>query len=155
MWAVERPSNLNHTLLRRVRDFLPLLGHLWGLLITDRLSQPFWADMVAAAGAGSRPIHFKALDSAKLIAAIRICQAPETGRAAALIAARMKDERGVKEAVNSFHRNLPLDVMRCDLLGSQNAVWLWSRKGYQVKLSDRAAYILLKSKKIVANDLTV
>ncbi|KAF7889829.1 uncharacterized protein EAF02_002244 [Botrytis sinoallii] len=117
--------------------------------------QPFWADMVAAAGAGPRPIHFKTLDSAKLTAAIRICQAPETGRAAALIAARMKDERGVKEAANSFHRNLPLDAMCCDLLGSQNAVWLWSRKAYQVKLSDRAAYILLKNKKIIAKDLTV
>ncbi|TGO57465.1 hypothetical protein BCON_0065g00250 [Botryotinia convoluta] len=117
--------------------------------------QPFWADMVAAAGAGPRPIHYKALDSAKLTAAIRICQAPETGRAAALIATRMKDERGVKEAANSFHRNLPLDAMSCDLLGSQNAVWLWSRKAYQVKLSDRAAYILLKNKKIVAKDLTV
>ncbi|KAF7898331.1 hypothetical protein EAF00_004777 [Botryotinia globosa] len=117
--------------------------------------QPFWANMVAAAGAGPRPIHFKALDSAKLTAAIRICQAPETVRAAALIAARMKDERGVKEAANSFHRKLPLDAMRCDLLGSQNAVWLWSRKAHKVKLSDRAAYILLKNKKIVAKDLTV
>ncbi|TGO07937.1 hypothetical protein BTUL_0236g00170 [Botrytis tulipae] len=67
----------------------------------------------------------------------------------------MKDERGVKEAANSFHRNLPLDAMRCDLLGSQNAVWFWSRKAYQVKLSDRAAYILLKNKKIVAKGLTV
>ncbi|TGO49531.1 hypothetical protein BOTNAR_0428g00010 [Botryotinia narcissicola] len=103
--------------------------------------QPFWENMVAAAGADPRPIHFKALDSAKLTAAIRICQAPETVRATALIAARMKDERGVKETANSFHRNLPLDAMRCDLFGSQNAIWLWSRMAYQVKLSDRAAYI--------------
>ncbi|KAF7952155.1 uncharacterized protein EAE97_001652 [Botrytis byssoidea] len=83
--------------------------------------QPFWANMVAATGADPQPIHFKALDSAKLTAAIRICQAPETVRATALIAARIKDERGVKETANSFHRNLPLDAMRCDLFGSQNA----------------------------------
>ncbi|KAK8906641.1 hypothetical protein QC760_005224 [Botrytis cinerea] len=117
--------------------------------------QPFWANMVAAVGAGPRPINFKALDSAKLTAAIRMCQEPETGRAAALIATRMKDERGVKEAANSFHRNLPLDAMSCDVLEGQNAVWLWRRKTYQVKLSDRAAYILLKNKKIEAKDLTV
>ena len=155
MWTVERPSDLNYTLLRRVSDFLLPFEHLWGLVITDKFSQPFWANMVAAVGAGPRPINFKALDSAKLTAAIRMCQEPGTGRAAALIATRMKDERGVKEAANSFHRNLPLDAMSCDVLEGQNAVWLWRRKTYQVKLSDRAAYILLKNKKIEAKDLTV
>ncbi|TEY61488.1 hypothetical protein BOTCAL_0168g00210 [Botryotinia calthae] len=155
MWAIKRPSNINYTLLRRVSDFLPPVENLCALLITDKISQPFWANMVATTGAGPRPINFKALDRTKLTAAIRMCQAPETGRAAALIATRMKDERGVKEAANSFHRNLPLDTMSCDLLEGQNAVWLWSRRTYQVKLSDRAAYILLKNKKIVAKDLTV
>lgn len=110
--------------------------------------------MVAAAGAGPKPIPCKALDSAKLTAAIRKCLAPETASAAGSIAARMKDERGVKEAVDSFHRNLPLGAMSCDLLERQNAVWLWRRKnGRTLKLSDRAAFILLTHKKIDAKHL--
>ncbi|PVH67675.1 glycosyltransferase family 1 protein [Cadophora sp. DSE1049] len=118
--------------------------------------QPFWANMVAAAGAGPRPIAYKALDSAKLSAAIRLCLAPETAGAAASISARMKDECGVKEAAKSFYRNLPLEAMSCDLLERHNAVWLWHKKNSNVlKLSDRAAFILLKQKKIDAKDLAL
>ena len=121
---------------------------------TDRHSQPFWANMVAAAGAGPQPIPYKTLDSAKLAAAIRICLAPETASAGASIAARMKHECGVREAANSFHRSLPLETMSCKLMECQNVVWLWHRKNSRVlKLSDRAAFILLKHNKVDAKDL--
>jgi sterol 3beta-glucosyltransferase len=123
-------------------------------LKTDRRSQPFWANMVAAAGAGPQPIPYKTLDSAKLAAAIRICLAPQTASAAGSIAARMKLECGVREAANSFHRNLPLEFMSCDLMEHQNAEWLWHGKNSSVlKLSSRAAFILLKHKNIDAKDL--
>jgi len=117
-------------------------------------SQHFWASMVAAAGAGPPPIPHRSLDSAQLAAAIRTCLAPETAKAAGAIAARMKGEHGVREAANSFHRNLPIDTMSCDLLERQNAVWLWRGKnGRSLKLSDRAAYILLINKKIATKDV--
>lgn len=117
-------------------------------------SQPFWANMVAAAGAGPRPIPYKALDVPKLSAAIRMCLAPETSNAAKSIAARMIHENGVKEAAQSFHRNLPLDTMKCDLLEGENAIWLWhKKKDKAIKMCDRAAFLLLRSKKINAKDL--
>lgn len=105
--------------------------------------------MVAAAGAGPRPIHHKSLSSASLAAAIRTCLEPETLRAAGAIAAKMKDERGVETAVSSFYRNLPIKATSCDLLGRENVVWLWrGKKGRVLKLSDRATYVLLSRKKI-------
>lgn len=68
-------------------------------------SQPFWANMVAAAGAGPR-----------------MCLAPETANAAKSIAARMRHENGVKEAAQSFHCNLPIETMKCDILEGENAI---------------------------------
>ncbi|KAL3427603.1 sterol glucosyltransferase [Phlyctema vagabunda] len=90
----------------------------WG---TNPRIQPFWANMVAAAGAGPRPISYKTLDSAKLTAAIRLCLAPETASAAKSIASRMRNETGVREAAQSFHRHLPVETLKCDLLEGQNA----------------------------------
>ena len=122
-------------------------------LEADVHSQPFWANMVAAAGAGPRLIAYKALNVPKLSAAIRTCLAPETANAAKSIAARMRHENGVKEAAQSFHRNLPIETMKCDIMEDENAIWLWNKKGKVIKMSDRAAFLLLRSKKINATDL--
>ncbi|KFY94399.1 hypothetical protein V500_03298 [Pseudogymnoascus sp. VKM F-4518 (FW-2643)] len=137
------------------------LHWLWQMAIQTRISaivpffgdQPFWANMVAAAGAGPRPIAYRALNVPKLSAAIRMCLAPETANAVKSIAARMRHENGVKEAAQSFHRNLPIETMKCDIMEGENAIWLWNKKGKVIKMSDRAAFLLLRSKKINAKDL--
>ena len=61
----------------------------------------------------------------------------------------MSGENGVKEAVKSFHRNLPVKKMRCDLLPQQTAVWTYEMGDkYHLKLSDEAAFILMERKEL-------
>ncbi len=112
-------------------------------------SQPFWGDMVAAAGAGPRPIDHRHLDVASLVSAIRFCLAPATLAAAQKLVQKMSVECGVKEAVRSFHRNLPMQIMSCDLLLRKAAVWRYELDTKRhLKLSEEAAFILMEQKKL-------
>ncbi|WQF79040.1 Putative UDP-glucuronosyl/UDP-glucosyltransferase [Colletotrichum destructivum] len=114
--------------------------------------QPFWGEMVAAAGAGPRPVGRKELVEATLVAGIQTLLSPDTKRASQKISEMMKKESGVKRAVQSFHRNLPFDTMTCDLLPEEYAVWTYrskllqkkQRKKYTngLKISPRAVRIL-------------
>ncbi|KAH6889706.1 hypothetical protein B0T10DRAFT_39116 [Thelonectria olida] len=110
--------------------------------------QPFWGDMVAESGAGPRPIPQKELDVQNLAEAIRFCLTPEAAYAAGELAARMKRENGVVTAVKSFHANLPLENLRCDILEDQPAVWTCRRGKKQIKLSKLAASVLFQHLKI-------
>lgn len=122
------------------------------LQLTD-YSQPFWANMVAAAGAGPRPIDHKSLDVVSLSKAIAVCIAPETQIAAQKIAEKMKVENGVRAAVRSFHRNLPIQELNCDMVPKHPANWSWKKGSRTLKLSHRAASILVEHKKIEASSL--
>ncbi|KAI0914163.1 putative sterol glucosyltransferase [Ustulina deusta] len=104
--------------------------------------QQFWGEMVAASGAGPKPIPRQSLAVGNLVEAIRLCLKPETREAAQKIAAKMKTESGVKTAVASFHANLPIRGLECDVLKGQPAVWTYGGKGSQIKLSKVAAEIL-------------
>ncbi|KAL3424213.1 sterol glucosyltransferase [Phlyctema vagabunda] len=115
--------------------------------------QPFWGNMVAAAGAGPRPIEHKNLNTDRLVEAIRTCLTPEALEAARRIAEKMRYEDGVKEAVKSFHRNLPILAMSCDLLPRKAAVWQYKNDKTFLKLSDKAAFILMEQKKIEIKNL--
>ncbi|PBP28023.1 hypothetical protein BUE80_DR000975 [Diplocarpon rosae] len=110
--------------------------------------QPFWANMVAAAGAGPRPIEHKSLSIESLSRAIQVCVNPATILAAKKISEKMKDEDGVRAAVTSFHRNLPIQELNCDLIPRHPANWSWKNGEYTLKLSHRAASILVEQKKI-------
>ncbi|KAL0933992.1 Sterol 3-beta-glucosyltransferase UGT80B1-like protein 1 [Colletotrichum truncatum] len=110
--------------------------------------QPFWGDMVAAAGAGPKPIPQKDLTVETLSEAIRVCLTPEVAEAARKLAMRMKDESGVKAATAAFHANLPLNVLGCDILKEQPAVWMYRHKNSRVKLSKAAAEILTSHLKV-------
>lgn len=101
--------------------------------------------MVYAGGAGPAPIPFKSLNSQNLATAIRFCLTPEATTAARQIADKMSSEAGVRRAVASFHANLPLNNMRCDVLPNSAAVWSFQRKGKQIKLSKVAAEILVEA----------
>jgi sterol 3beta-glucosyltransferase len=109
--------------------------------------------MVAAAGAGPRPLDAKTLSNSALADAIAVLLSPDTVSAAETIAAKMRHENGVKEAVKSFHRNLPVQGMNCDLIPRRSAVWIWTKGKKRIKLSHRAASILVESGKIEVSAL--
>ena len=94
--------------------------------------------MVAAAGAGPLPVPHKILDPNKLVTGIRYCLSQEARSAAEAIAQKMCSENGVKAAVESFHRHLPSQRMRCDIL-DQPAVWKLKVGKRQLQLSKLAA----------------
>ncbi len=104
--------------------------------------------MVAAAGAGSNPIPYKALTSDRLVEAIHFCLSPQAAAAAAKIAVKMSAESGVREAVKSFHSNLPLERLPCDLLPDQPAAWTYRTKKKTLKLSKTAVGVLEESAKV-------
>ncbi|RDW75118.1 hypothetical protein BP6252_06260 [Coleophoma cylindrospora] len=117
--------------------------------------QPFWGNMVAAAAAGPRPIDHKLLSSDALAKAISFCLLPETLYAARKLSFGMKSDSGVKEAVQSFHRNLPINNMTCELLPKKAATWVWSKRKQTVKLSHRAAAALVECGHIDVKDLAL
>jgi sterol 3beta-glucosyltransferase len=79
--------------------------------------------MVASAGAGPKPINHKTLTSDNLTAAGKIAQ-------------KMRVEDGVREAVASFHHNLPVHALTCDLVPGEVACWYYKKGKKEVKLSD-------------------
>ena len=105
--------------------------------------------MIAAAGAGPKPIHHKNLTAENLGEAIRFIITPEAAHAAQQIALRMATENGVKTAVQSFHRNLPRQSIRCDLMPHLPAVWTYKISSKRtIKLSKLAAEVLADHLKI-------
>lgn len=110
--------------------------------------QPFWGQMIANAKAGPQPIAYKALDSNNLADAITYCLTDEAVAAAKDIASKMRTENGVKQAVATFHRQLPHGEIRCDLVPQTPASWLYTRLDRPVKLSHYAAEVLLKEHKV-------
>ena len=117
--------------------------------------QPFWGDMIAAAGAGPTPIPYKKLTATYLADAIKICLSPEAAAAAKGIAERMSTEDGVKAAVASFHRNLPQEDIRCDIIPTLPAVYEYAKNGKQLKVSGPAAHALMRSGKIKQSELVL
>lgn len=104
--------------------------------------------MVARAGAGPKPIPFSSLNFQTLTAAIQFCLTPEATEAARKLAIKMQTESGVTAAVESFHRNLPVDKMRCNLMPNQVAVWRYKKGKINVDLSNAAVQILIEHQKI-------
>ncbi|KAF4543392.1 uncharacterized protein LTHEOB_91 [Lasiodiplodia theobromae] len=106
--------------------------------------QPFWGQMVAAAGAGPVPIPHRLLDSTNLAEAISYCLTPQAAAAARGIAEKMRAEAGVARAVEAFHANLPaLERMKCDVFPDKPACWRVKKKDGVCKLSKVAAEVLV------------
>jgi sterol 3beta-glucosyltransferase len=122
----------------------------------NNASQPFWGEMIAAAGAGPMPIAFKSLNSQNLADAIRFCLTPGAIQAAARISEMIASETGVQSAVASFHRNLPHAALPCDILPDQTAAWTYKTdRGSKrvIKLSKVTAETLIVNRRIRADDL--
>lgn len=110
---------------------------------SDFGDQPFWGKMVAAAGAGPMPIPQKELSTESLFQAIKFCLSNGAAVAAAGIAEKMASEAGVTEAVRSFHRNLPIQKMACDLIPHLAATFQLNKGKPKTKLSSLAAGMIM------------
>ncbi|KAF2194212.1 glycosyltransferase family 1 protein, partial [Zopfia rhizophila CBS 207.26] len=116
--------------------------------------QPFWGEMVAAAGAGPKPIPRKALNARNLAEAIQFCLTPDASIAAQKLAAKIRSESGVKRAVESFHDQLLTHKLQCDILPDRPAAWFYKRTGERpLRLSKLAAEILIEHCRIDQNKL--
>ena len=107
--------------------------------------------MVAAAGAGPSPIPHKLLDSSNLAEALSFCLTPEAMAAAHEISLQMSAESGVQAAAQSFHANLPLEMIQCDVLPHLPAAWEYKR--LPIKVSKVAAQVLIDNAVLDASDL--
>ncbi|OTA89344.1 glycosyltransferase family 1 protein [Hypoxylon sp. CO27-5] len=110
--------------------------------------QPFWGAMVANAGAGPQPIPQKLLTSENLTEAIKYCLTQEALTAAKALSERMRNERGVKNAVEQFHANIPAQELRCDIIKNLPASWIYKKGKTQMRLSKLAAEILIENSKV-------
>lgn len=79
---------------------------------------------------------------------MRFCLSPEVKNSAHTISQKLCASSGVTNAVRSFHAQLPLLQLRCDILTDQPAVWSYKYKSLELKLSGMAAEILEKHLKI-------
>ena len=117
--------------------------------------QPFWGDMVAAAGSGPRPIPHKLLNAENLAEALRFCHTEAAQAAAIEIAKQMQEENGVQAAVLSFLNHLPTDNMQCDFLPDQPASWSLKVNKKMTKVSRLASEILVRDEGLDPKNLKV
>lgn len=118
--------------------------------------QPFWGAMVSRAGAGAHAaIPYKDLSIDALAEGIKQCLAPEAKNNAEMIARSIADEGdGAKNAVESFHKHLPLrgeSSMRCTVFPDRVAVWIL--KNTSLRLSALAAQLFVNKRKFKWQDL--
>ena len=118
--------------------------------------QPFWGAMIAKAGAGAEaPIPYKKLNVDALVKGIKQCLAPEAQKNAEKLAESIELEGdGANNAIDSFHRHLPLSgehSIRCSILHDRVAVW--ALKNSVIRLSALAAEFLIGKRKITWKDL--
>ena len=118
------------------------------------ISQLFWGNLVASCGLGPRPIPYRSLTSQNLAEAIQFCLRLEAQSAAHDVASRMSHENGVAAAVASFHRNLPLNDMRCSAVSSGPAVWQLKKSSkHTIHLSKIAAEVLIEHHRLKFSDI--
>jgi hypothetical protein len=106
----------------------------------------FWGDMIFRAGAGPKPIPFKALTVERLVEGLRELSSESVRAKAEELSTRISGEMGVEKAVDGFHRLLPLKRMRCALFPDKVAVWEIPET--KVRLSSVAAGVLNKERKL-------
>ncbi|KAJ1305708.1 hypothetical protein OPQ81_010443 [Rhizoctonia solani] len=113
--------------------------------------QPWWAAQLAQRGAGPEPLDSKNLTSEAFAAAIQQALSPDNTIAAQKIGDMIKQEEGVKNGVESFHKHLPLLNMRCDLDPKRVAVWY--SPTHRLRLSAFSAQVLAERGEIDMNKL--
>ncbi|KAL8749940.1 MAG: hypothetical protein Q9184_006609, partial [Pyrenodesmia sp. 2 TL-2023] len=119
--------------------------------------QPFWGAMVGKAGAGAKePIPYKHLNANRLAEGIKQCLSPEAKANAEKLARDIELEGdGAKNAVDSFHRHLPLqgkNSMRCSIIQERVAVWEFKQANL-LQFSALAAQILVEKRMLKWQDI--
>jgi UDP-glucoronosyl and UDP-glucosyl transferase len=118
--------------------------------------QPFWGAMIARAEAGAKEcLPLKKLTVDSFAESIKQCLTEEARQKAEEIAKSIELEGdGAENAVNSFHRALPLDgqhSLRCFIFEDRVAVWRYRKT--HLHLSALAADLLVESGRIQWRDL--
>ncbi|KAJ3208896.1 hypothetical protein HK099_008631 [Clydaea vesicula] len=113
--------------------------------------QPFWGAMIHRMKVGPAPIPHKSLNEENLSAALKILTLEETKKNAFELGKVMKTENGVDVGVKSFHRHLPISLMKCDLQPTKVAEYFL--KGANLKLSGSSAEVLIEKGRIALKDL--
>ena len=122
--------------------------------------QPFWSAMVAKAGAGAKQaLPLRKLDAERFAAGIKQCLQPDAKAKAQAIAESIEKEGdGAENAVDSFHRCLPLEgenSMHCGVLPGRVAVWAFGAKRTRLRLCNLAAEILVENNQLRWEDLSL
>jgi hypothetical protein len=115
--------------------------------------QPFWGSMVAKQKCGPVPIPFKDLSARKLAEAIRFSLQEEIALNCAQLGIEMNRENGVKLGVQSFHRQLSVKSMACDIVPSLVAAYYVKESNMQI--SRFVAEILVQNNVIQRANLLV
>ncbi|KAJ5611400.1 hypothetical protein N7510_008119 [Penicillium lagena] len=105
--------------------------------------QPFWAEMVAMAGAGPPPIAFKNLTADRVAHAIRVALTPQVSGSAIKLGMRVAKEDGVANGVDAFHKQLSRYKMECSIFPSRVATW--KVRETSISLSSFAASVLMEN----------
>jgi UDP-glucoronosyl and UDP-glucosyl transferase len=118
--------------------------------------QPFWGSMVASAGAGAKQcLPLKKLTVDSFAEGIKQCLTGEARQKAAEIAKSIEKEGdGAENAVDSFHRALPLDgehSLRCFVFPERVSVWRYKKTC--IHLSALAANLLIDGGRIQWREL--
>ena len=113
--------------------------------------QPFWGSMVHKAGAGPPPIASKKLTADALAEGIKHALLPTTIEKAKELSARISKERGSEAGAESFHHQLDIDKLRCQLSPHRAAAWRIRRTDF--RLSAFAAAVLAHEKLLDFKDL--
>lgn len=113
--------------------------------------QPFWGSMVSRAGAGPDPIPSKDLTADVLSSAIKKALTPACAEKAKELSQRISQESGSESGAESFHHELDVDRLRCQLSPTRPAVWRIRRTDF--RLSAFAATILAHERLLDTKDL--
>ncbi|KAJ3390952.1 hypothetical protein HDU92_000204 [Lobulomyces angularis] len=96
--------------------------------------QPFWGAMIARKRVGPEPIPFKSLKPKNLAQAIKFVLSEEILENAKQLGIEMRNENGVKLGVKSFHRQLPLENLICDIYPDQLAKFNYRQRKISIKV---------------------
>lgn len=111
--------------------------------------------MIASAGLGPEPVLPSKLTAATLAEAIGFCLSDHVREAARSVAERMQHESGVQSAVASFHKQLNIATLQCDILPDQAAVWSCKSGKKRAKISKLAAEAVVTQRPSFAKQLKV
>ncbi|WWC95109.1 hypothetical protein V866_001961 [Kwoniella sp. B9012] len=121
------------------------------IAITLSTGDMYWPERLSHLGASPRPITLSQVTVESLSVALDEALSPERKVIGKQLAESVRSSEGVKEAVASIQRHLPLLNMRCDVAPRYAAAWYHPK--YNVLLSSVVAGVLVEQGKLEFNEL--